>query len=88
MIIYPDSGWSETTIQNGEVKTEYFSESRTYTCVICGEEFDCEDDGYFEECLEEELLEHLEFEHEDEYEKCEGWDSEHMIKTYFEREDY
>lgn len=87
LIIYPDSGWSETTIHNGEAKTEYFSESRTYTCVICGEDFYCSDDSEYEECLEEELLEHLETEHKRAYAKCKNWDTERIIEKYYERED-
>ena len=87
LVIYPDSGRCEVTIQNGIAETNYIYESCTYTCVICDEEFYCEDDSYFEECLEQELLEHLEMEHKKAYERCEGWDSEHIIKTYFERKD-
>ena len=87
LVIYPDNGRCEVTIQNGIAKTDYIYESRTYRCVLCDEEFDCEDDAYFEECLKEELLEHLATEHKRAYAKCKKWDSERIINTYYERED-
>lgn len=87
LCIYPDSGRCEVTIQNGEVKTEYIYESCTYKCIICGEEFYCEDDEDFECNVEEELWGHLQMEHEEEFEKVEDWETPYMLKAYYERED-
>jgi hypothetical protein len=63
------------------------TERITYRCKLCGEEFhyDCESDW---DCNDgDDQWEHLEMEHEEEYEECQCWALWKMLDEYFERED-
>ena len=59
----------------------------TYRCVLCGEEFECENDDDFDDNVIDDLWEHIEMEHEEEYEACQDWSNLEILEKYFERED-
>ena len=75
---------SETDDERYDYETE---NSCTYKCVLCGEEFYCENDDAFEHHVIDVLWEHVETEHEDEYEECKDLSDLEMVEEFFDRED-
>lgn len=67
--------------------TDTADDGFTYTCKLCGEEFYYENEYEFDDDDACELWDHLETDHEEEYEKIKDWTDWQMMNEYFERED-
>jgi hypothetical protein len=76
---------NETDDDRYDEETE--DEECTYICKLCGEEFYCENANDYHNKVENELLEHLEFEHEEEFEECQAWYDPDIVDEFFDVEE-
>lgn len=56
----------------------------TYTCKLCGEVFECENEDVFENMVEDAIYEHLEADHGID---CSNMLTHELVNEYFEREE-
>ena len=79
--------WEEAYETDNDNYDEATDTGCTFTCIICGEEFECEDDDDFEDNVKELLLNHIEMEHKEEYEECNDWYFQDIIEEYYDEEE-
>ena len=79
--------WEEAYETDNDDYDEATDTMKTYTCKICGKEFECEDDDDFDWNVEEDLWGHIQKEHEEEFEECQDWNTADMIEEYYDVEE-
>lgn len=76
--------WTDAYVTENNDYDERTEPMTIYTCKLCGEEFECENEEAFEDYVEADLWNHLEEEHEEKGEEY-GWnDTEKMISECFD----
>lgn len=76
--------WTDAFVTENDDYDERTDSMKIYTCKLCGEEFECENEDAFEDYVEADLWEHLEGEHEEKHEECEWFDTDKMIEECFD----
>ena len=76
--------WTDAFVTENDDYDERTDLMKIYTCKLCGEEFECENEDAFEDYVEADLWEHLEDEHEEKHEECEWFDTDKMIEECFD----
>ena len=76
--------WTDAYVTENDDYDTRTDKMQIYTCKLCGEEFECENEEAFENYVEADLWGHLEDEHEEKGEEY-GWtDTGKMIEECFD----